>query len=327
MEQYSYSISSVACLTELLQSEELTSCVNYKSLLVQIYSAENYPEWYQTLGQAIKQTFPIAIIVGASSVGEIIDGETHTNSTVIMFSFFESSFLNVFSYECKPGSEHRIGKKIVDSVDLMLHTEIKGMLLLSTPISNDSGKIFNTITANKPGYLIFGGGAGNYTNTRNPLVYNGTKCFEKGIVAVVFSGKDLHIELLTCLGWYPLSKEMTITEIGKMSVKTIDNEPSFLVYEKYLGIKADDSLYQNSLEFPFLIYRNGQMIARSPFFVDRKKGTIQLVADVKVGEKFRIGYGDPKTIITESVVIHNKMNDFKPEAIFLYTCTCRRFLM
>jgi signal transduction histidine kinase len=124
-----------------------------------------------------------------------------------------------------------------------------------------------------------------------------------------------------------LSKEMTITEIGEMSVKTIDDKPAFLVYEKYLGIKADDNFFQNCLEFPFLFYRNGKVITRVPFFVNEKDGSIQLVADVQVGEKFRIGYGNPQMIINESIHIQNKMQDFQPEAILLYTCICRRFLM
>ena len=85
--------------------------------------------------------------------------------------------------------------------------------------------------------------------------------------------------------------------------------------------------FQNSLEFPFLIYRNGQIIARTPFFVNKKDGSIQLVSDVHVGEKFRIGYGNPQMIIKESVHIQNQMQFFKPNAIFLYTCICRRFLL
>ena len=51
------------------------------------------------------------------------------------------------------------------------------------------------------------------------------------------------------------------------------------------------------------------------------------MADVQVGEKFRIGYGNPQLIIAESVHIQNEMKNFQPEAVFLYTCICRRFLM
>ena len=325
MKQFNYKISSLVNLSEILQSEEVSFC-NFQSQLVQIYSAKNDSEWYQSIGNEIRKVFPSSVIVGASSVGEISEGRMFTDSTVIIFSFFENSSLNMFSYECKPGSEGAIGEALVKDVET-LNLNVKGMLLLSTPISCDAGKLFNSITAGNLNYPVFGGGAGDYANRRKTLVFDGMHCYKQGVISVVFSGNSLYIEPLTYLGWQPLSKEMTITQIGEMSVKSIDGKPAFSVYEKYLGIKADDSFFQNSLEFPFLIYRNGQIIARTPFFVNEHDGSIQLVADVQAGEKFRIGYGNPQTITAESVHIQKQMQEFNPEAIFLYTCICRRFLL
>lgn len=326
MKQINFKISSIANLCEILKSKEIVSFCNFQSQLVQIYSAKNDSKWYQSIGIEIRKIFPLSVIIGASSVGEICDGKMFTDSTVIVFSFFESSSLNIFSYECKPGSEEAIGKALVKDVE-KLNADVKGVLLLSTPVTSDAGKLFNSITAYNLSYPVFGGGAGDYANKRKTLVFDGMHCYEQGLISVVFSGNSLHIEPFTYLGWQPLSKEMTITEIGEMSVKSLDGKPAFSVYEKYLGIKADDSFFLNSLEFPFLFYRNGQIIARTPFFVNEKDGSIQLVGDVQVGEKIRIGYGNPQMILAESGHIQKQMQDFNPEAIFLYTCICRRFLL
>jgi len=326
MKQINYKISSIANLCEILQSKEIVSFCKFQSQLVQIYSAKNDSKWYQSIGNEIRKIFPLSVIIGASSVGEICDGKMFTDSTVIVFSFFESSSLNIFSYECKPGSEQAIGKALVKDVET-LNADVKGVLLLSTPVTSDAGKLFNSITACNLSYPVFGGGAGDYANKRKTLVFDGMHCYEQGLISVVFSGDNLHVEPFTYLGWQPLSKEMTITEIGEMSVKSLDGKPAFSVYEKYLGIKADDSFFLNSLEFPFLFYRNGQIIARTPFFVNEKDGSIQLVGDVQVGEKIRIGYGNPQMILAESGHIQKQMQDFNPEAIFLYTCICRRFLL
>jgi len=326
MKQVNYKISSIANLCEILQSKEIVSFCKFQSQLVQIYSAKNDSKWYQSIGNEIRKIFPLSVIIGASSVGEICDGKMFTDSTVIVFSFFESSSLNIFSYECKLGNEEAIGEALVKDVET-LNVNVKGMLLLSTPVTSDAGKLFNSIIAGNLSYPVFGGGAGDYANKRKTLVFDGMHSYEQGLISVVFSGDNLHIEPFTYLGWQPLSKEMTITEIGEMSVKSLDGKPAFSVYEKYLGIKADDSFFLNSLEFPFLIYRNGQIIARTPFFVNEKDGSIQMVGDVQVGEKFRIGYGNPQMILAESVYIQKQMQDFNPEAIFLYTCICRRFLL
>jgi len=326
MKEFNYKISSLDGLKDILQSKEILTLRGCKSQLVQIYSAKNSSEYYQSLANAIRSVFPSAVIAGASSVGEINEGKMVTGSTIISFSFFESSSVSLFSYYCKEGNEEAMGKILVREIK-SLDKEVKGLLLLSTPVSNDSSKLFNSITADAITYPIFGGGAGDYANRRKTLVFDGLQCYRQGVVAVVFSGKNLHIEPLTYLGWHPLSQEMTITGIDNMSVKTIDGKPAFSVYQKYLGIKADSNFFQNVLEFPFIFYRDGQAIARVPFLVNEEEGSIEFIADIKVGEKFKIGYGNPQTIIAESVGIQNQMKAFQPDAIFLYTCICRRFLM
>lgn len=326
MKQFNSNITGIGALVRFLNNEELPAVKDFNSLLVQIFSAKNDPEWYTSIGIEIRKKYTNAVIIGASSVGEIIDAKSNTNSTSLLFSFFESSEIDLFSYECEQQNEIELGAHIIQDVEAS-DIEIKGMLLLSTPISNDSGTIFNNITRNALNYPVFGGGAGDYANQRNTLIYDGSKCIKNGILAVLFSGKELHIELLSSLGWIPLSKEMTFTDAKGAHVTTIDNEPAFSVYEKYLGIKADENFFQNSLEFPFLIYRNNQMLARTPFFANESDGSIQLVADVKAGEKFRIGYGNPHLIKMESSRILEQMDNFQPEAIYLYSCICRRFLM
>ncbi|NCA80346.1 MAG: GHKL domain-containing protein, partial [Sphingobacteriia bacterium] len=186
---------------------------------------------------------------------------------------------------------------------------------------------FNAFTVNRPAYPVFGGGAGDYANERKTLVFDGIQCLSRGIVAVAFSGEQICIEPFTYLGWIPLTQEMTITKVENLSVKTIDGSPAFSVFQKYLGLHYTDHFFQNVLEFPFLIQRNGQTLARVPFFVNKDDYSIEFLADIYEGEKFRIGYGHPQIIIDQSVYIQKQMELFQPQAIFLYSCICRRFLM
>ncbi len=326
MKQLNYSISTIESLNEVLHSDEIGMSSNSHSQLIQIFSAKNDKEWFVALGDAIRCVFPEATVVGASSVGEIKDGKLYTDSTIVAFSFFDSSSLHVFSYECLAGCEDVVGKSLFNDIDA-LNFGVRGVLLLSNPVNNDSSRFFNSFTSCGLSYPVFGGGAGDYANMRKTLVYDGKNCYSQGVVAVVFSGENLFIEPFTYLGWHPLSKEMTVTEVDHMSLKKIDGCPAFSVFKNYLDVKYNDSFFQNVLEFPLLIERNGQLVARVPFFVNEKDDSIEFLADIKEGEKFRIGYGNPRTIIDESISIQDQMFDFQPDAILLYTCICRRFLM
>jgi signal transduction histidine kinase len=326
MKQLNFIVSGLESLEKILQSEEILSNRKTKSLLVQIYSAHTDNDWYESLGGSIKKEFPTALIIGASSVGEIYQGKINISSTVILFSFFQVSELKLFSYDCPVGMEETIGEKLHEDIE-NLNIDVKGLLLLSNPINYDAGKMFNALTKDGINYPIFGGGAGDYDNQKKSIVYDGNCCNKQGFVAVVFYGNELYIENQTYLDWFPLSKEMEITDADEKYVRTIDGQPAFSVYERYLGIKADEKFFINSLEFPFLLNRNGHTIARTPFFANKEDGAILLVADVAKGEKFRIGYGNPQLILSEGLKIQEQIDNFRPEAIMLFSCICRRFLM
>ena len=325
MKHFSYNIGTTFELENILSSNEINSLLNRNSILVQIYCASSDVEWIKEITTLISNKISHAIIIGATTVGEIMFGKTHIHSTVIGFSFFESSAMEIIVRDCDKDKEFLTGKSIVQEIET-IKENISGVLLLSTPLSLDARLLLNGFGTSSLNYKLFGGGAGDYASMTNSLVFTSEWISKRGAIAVAFKGDDLHIDMHTYLGWRPLSNEMTITKAEGMLIKTIDNKPAFDIFEHYLGFKNDENFFQNVLEFPLLIMRNGEEIARVPVFVN-EDGGIQFVADVYEGEKFRIGYGDPELIISDAGQVHQLVNDSQPEAIFLYTCGCRRFLM
>ena len=64
-----------------------------------------------------------------------------------------------------------------------------------------------------------------------------------------------------------------------------------------------------------------------PWCSPEDHGAIRFVADINVGETVCLGYGNPEIIINESKQTMKRMQSFAPDAIFLYSCGCRRFLL
>ena len=221
MKQLNFIVTELENIEEILQSEEILSNRETKSQLVQIFSARTDSNWYESLGNTIKKVFPEALIIGASSVGEIYQGRINIKTTVILFSFFDVSELKLFSYDCPLGMETIIGENLLVDIE-NLKVDVKGVLLLSNPINYNAGKMFNTLVENGIRSPIFGGGAGDYDNEGKSVVYDGLCCNKQGFIAVVFYGNDLFIENQTYLDWFPLSQEMTITDADEKCVKTID---------------------------------------------------------------------------------------------------------
>ena len=329
MKHYSYDVNNLNNLQSILNSTEIASQVKTaKSILVQIYCAENNPDWINALNQAIENSLAKAIVVGATTVGEIANGHSLTGKTVIGFSFFTQSQLSATALNCQPGQEMQLGNTISAFTAFVnqISSDVKALLLLTTPLTLNVTNLLNAIKLSNDHIAIFGGGAGDYTAMNNAMVFKGAEFFAQGCVVVVFSGDALEIETSNYLGWRPLSKSMTITGLEGLWVTHIDDKPAFDVYKTYLDIPNDPHFFLNALEFPFLFSRNQQIIARVPIAVD-ERGALQFIADIKPNETFRLGYGDPNSILHQAKTIQQHMLNFSPEAIFIYSCGCRRFLM
>jgi diguanylate cyclase (GGDEF)-like protein len=326
MKHFTYLVENPSGLAEFLASKEITTeVIKAKSILVQIFSAQTVPAWLKCISEIIADNLPNAVLVGSTTVGEIIDGRTFVKSTVVSFSFFESTTLVPLLTECNDNDEHFVGYQLGEAI-CASGVDIAGVLLLATPISINVTDLLDGLANRIGNYPVFGGGAADYGAMHNSLILLGTQLLNKGAVAVVFLGNELHIETYSYLGWLPLSKEMTITHAHGKFVKTVDDESAFSVYQRYLNINNDENFDLDVLAFPFLIERDGQTLARVPVSVE-EDGSLQFVADVRTGDKFKVGYGNPTTIIHNAKEIQAIMRFFSPEAIFLYSCGCRRFLM
>lgn len=325
MEQITRTIDDLNNLSELLASDEIrTRSAWAKTILVQIYTARNEATWLQAVAEEIGKALP-AVVVGATTVGEIANGHSLSEKTVVAFSFFRSSQADSIALPCYPGEEQQVGRHLARQI-YDLGVTVKGLLLLATPLSINAYVFLQGLAESSPPFPVFGGGAGDYAAMKTSLVFAGSTSLARGVVAVVLSGPELHVETIAYLGWKPLSKEMTITDLDGMLVRSIDGKPAFDVYQFYLGISKDDTFSLSALEFPFLLHRNGDYLARIPVTVE-DQGAIRFVADINLGEKVRLGYGNPEMIIEESKRIKNRMQSFAPDAIFLYSCGCRRFLL
>lgn len=326
MKHYTYLVENPSGLTAFLASEEMrVEIAQAKSILVQIFSAQTVPAWLKCIAEILVENLPTAIVVGSTTVGEIIEGRTFVKTTVVSFSFFETTTLIPLAMNCSKDEEQQIGYELGKTIS-EYGKEVAGVLLLATPISINVTNLLNGISKSIGDYPIFGGGAADYGAMNNPLIFLGTQSLAQGAIAIVFLGENLHIEVRTYLGWLPLSKEMTITDASEMTVKKVDGMPAFDVYQRYLNIMDDKNFDLDVLAFPFLIERDDQILARVPVAVE-ENGALRFLADIRTGEKFRVGYGNPTSIIHDAKKIQQIMQEFAPEGIFLYTCGCRRFLM
>jgi diguanylate cyclase (GGDEF)-like protein len=293
-------------------------------VLVQIFSHHDDLAWYSEAVEMTKRHLKDAIIIGGNTPSAISEGQTVNQGSVIGISFFERSTLRLFFEEVSAEGEIQSGNRIAKNIKALDQTVV-GVMVLTTPISLSAVNLLSGIKDESLRCDVFGGSVGNISSGYSILIAN-DNIVERGVAAIAFSGPDLELNIYNYLGWIPISQEMTITSMEGMTVKEIDNKPAFRIYEHYLGITVDEQFFLNAIEFPIIIRRNGENVARMPNQV-LDDGSLLFSADLKEGETIRLAYGDHQTILENSEFIQRDFISDKPSAIFLYSCLCRWYLM
>lgn len=294
------------------------------STLLQVYSSQASNLFFSDIVERLQLVFPTAIIVGASSIAQIAGNEISENKTVIGITFFKKTVLSVIFKPCDEGDEYSVGLSLHDEIEKI--NDVVAVMLLATPLSLNMNNFMRGINECHKQILFFGGGAADYSASNITHVYCDGRHLSKGAVAVIFSSQALECVIYTSLGWQPLSKTMTVTASDGVWVKQIDNEPAFDVYSRYINIKNDPSFFQNAIDFPLIFNRNGAICVRSPVGVS-PSGDIRFLGDINEGETFKIGYGNPDLMLDSIDRISQEVKHFNPEALFIFACCCRYYLL
>jgi diguanylate cyclase (GGDEF)-like protein len=324
MKHITATIATVEQAAEFLEHETVQDAASSaRSVLVQFFVGHRDDAWIKDVVEATQKSLPHAVIVGITSAGEICAGCVSLESTVVSVAFFRSASLYPVAFDCLRGSEYATGKAIADA--LCSIPELQGILLLAPPTRVNCAKVLKGIEDGLPETPVFGGGAAETLDCKQPRVFLQGGLFERGCVAVGLAGRDLHVETQVFLGWQALGPRMTLTNVKGFDIRSIDGNPALEAYRKYLGIRpGDEDIYL--IEFPLLIERHGAQIARNPVSSD-KDGCVTLVADIYQGETARLGYLDVDAALENTAAALATLEKFAPEAVFLYSCICRRFTL
>jgi diguanylate cyclase (GGDEF)-like protein len=325
MKQFIYDVENTEQLLSCLQHPDLLQTLGMaKSSLIQIYTTSPRRNTYEPFIDLLSARFPHIPIIGASTCGTIAEGHLRTSSIVITICCFECTELFMFALPCPDTQEAAVGQALHEAIDA-LQQPVAGVFLLLTPSAINSSRLLEAFSNAPMDYPVFGGGAGNETGTNDVLIFAGNTFYTQGVVAIVYAGEHLDILRRNSLGWRPLSRTMQITGVDGLNVTTINHKPAFDMYAHYLDMARDEHFFLNAIEFPLLIERNGEPIARIPARVN-PDGSLLFLADLQPFESFRLAYGDPEEIMANVTATLHDMEIFEPDAIFMYNCCCRRYL-
>ncbi len=323
MYQKTISIKNLKHLKDFLSSDIVEEQKNTsKVILAMVFTAHVNEKHLHDIGDIIIDFSLEVVLIGATTTGEIDNGNTITESTTVTLTFFEETHVFPIAVKCDKNEEVSMGIKLREEVDK--HNPL-AVMLLTTPLSYDVNIFIQSFTQKSFEFEIFGGGAGDYAMD-NSLLLCANDVINSGVIAICFSGESFQIQKHTFVGWHPMSKKMTITKAKGTTVYTIDDKPAFDVYKNYFNIDDDINFFANAIGFPMISESKGDYLARVPVNVG-EDGSLEFITDFKELETFRLGFAYPELIDENLKTITHKLNSFSPEAIFLFSCGCRRYAL
>lgn len=292
--------------------------------LFQIYSEVLEPTVIQEVCGAIEECFPDTPYIGCSTSGNIIDCELSGNITVVYTEFeLPTTQFKIFQYDMAAESVDDITAKIVE--ETQKNPWAKAIEMYFTIPEGSTTRFCDGLKDVREDIQIFGGVTCSDDITSNDsCVFTKAFGFSKSSIIIVFyGGEDFHVDSIQVTGWKPLGREFRVTKSEGSLLQELDGIPAYDVYHKYLNIKNDENFFYNTLEFPLFYEHNNTTILRTPVS-SNADGSINMTSDIDVGSVVRISYGDPGTIVESIRQDSQRIAQFGPDVLHIFSCAARR---
>ena len=327
MQTYTYTYKNKPLLEKSLLADKIPQqAESSSSVLVQVFSGNIDSNFCISLAQEIKHLLPNATIIGSTSIGEINAGEVSSLSVQISISLFQNTTLKSCYLDLSGITESAVNV-MNQQLQCFRDESYKALLINATPLTIDCDVLTDLCAEFFSESVLMGGGAGDNGEMKTAFVFNEHRVSDEASLIVFFSSEVLSVISHAHLHWQPIGKVMTVTSAAGKRLFSLDDEPAFDVYARYLNVEYDpEHFFSESLEFPLLLHKKGNLIARVPISC-HSDGSLMFISDIEVGDKVQIGFGDVNLISSTHKHLVEKFSHYPLESIFVYSCGCRRLFL
>ena len=310
-------------LIPFLRKENLT---DNPALLIQMFTTITEKEAIQQILSELQTQFLQAVLIGASSNGNIINGTiSGLNQTMLSFTRFErttltSALVADTGYSFKTG--RLLGLEIVQN-------ETQAIIAFSDGLHTCGEEFLFGLTEVAPHTVIAGGMAGDNGHLNNTFVFTLNQISEHGAVGVALNSTQLYVNTYYNFGWQPVGQPMTVTRANSNIVYEINGEPAQSMYERYFGsdlIGGQNPILSNDfllIKFPLIKLEKGACIGRT-VVRNLEEGALEFAGKIHEGDQVQFGIGSKEYILNETNHTLEELKNSPVESIFIYSCMARR---
>ncbi len=317
MKTFNIRYRSLDKLEDFIYEYEIIDCPD---LLIQVFSYEIDPVKIKSVISNLNKYFPKAHIIGTTTDGEIINGRIMTKDIILSFTIFETTKLSSSMHTLTYADDFAIGRKMAKEI---VDSDTKAMIVFAKSKEINAMDLIEGISCVKEDMVVSGALSADQGRFENGYVFNKENISDNSVVAVALSSKELIAKNHYTAQWEPVGREFIITKSKSNRLISVDKMSVKSLYEKYLGKEISQKLPLSGLEFPFVLKKNGEYIAKTALS-DPKDGSLIFGCDMPKGEKIQIGFADAQKMLHNVWKILHLVNQEPVESIFIYSSAGRR---
>lgn len=300
-------------LERFIREHELSSA----SGLLQVFAGDLNKSTLSELLSALPEKVPGFRVIGASTCGEILDGEEIQNQILLCFSIFENTRIELVH---APEVTHAAGEALGTTYS---SSDARLVIAFGNGLLENPEHFIKGFTSAAPDICLAGGNAGDNNRFQRTFVILDDRILDSGIALAVLRSDVLQVHNDYVLNWTPIGGQMKVTRAEGNVLYELDERPVVDVYKYYLGDEVAGDVPRTLMEFPLIRTRGDQLVARSPVGID-KKGGLVLAGELAEGDLVQFGVADVANIANGVARRLEELSDRPVEGVYVYSCTARR---
>jgi hypothetical protein len=279
----------------------------------------------------LRNAYPNADLVTASTAGEIIHDGVYDNSIVATAIELEQSTLkSVKTHISEHVSSFEAGLFLKEQLQ---SDDLSGIFIISDGLMVEGSELVRGFNhENSKNIPITGGLAGDAARFQNTYTSLNEAPGKGNIIAVGFYGSNMHIGHGSLGGWDEFGYERKITRSDKNILFEVDEEKALDLYKRYLGSFAEQ-LPGSALMFPLSMRVPGadKYLIRTILATDDNESAMIFAGNMPQGSTVRMMRGDIQKLIRASATAAKdsveSLKNRKPQLTLMLSCVGRKIIM
>lgn len=281
----------------------------------------------------LAERFPLSVVCGCSTAGEIGNNQVHDKSCWITAIHFEHSQCHCVSTPlANMDDSFNAGERLGKAIN---HDGLSAIFLLGTGVDINGSALIKGLEKSIPkGVSISGGLAADAGAFKETWTLGPEGPTNNHILAVGFYGSRLNFSYGTFAGWEPFGPARKVTRSDGNILYELDNKPALDIYKQYLGDYAKD-LPAAGLLFPFEMLDDQHQkagIFRTILGINEEDGSIVLAGDIDAGGYLKLMHASSEKLITgaeaaAALALKSKHSPASTSLAILVSCIGRKLVM